>query len=114
MPRHIRPPFLAALQSALADNVRVLMDRRWPDISSKDERIKKLEAESTVSKNTIYRILDPDAQAKKGAYIYPRLDSIAILARTLDVSTIELLTPDYAARAQPSQPPPKRRNPSAA
>jgi DNA-binding phage protein len=100
VPRHDRPAYLAALQSALADNVRVLMDRKWPQLRSKDDRISELAKLTGIGRNTIYRILDPEGTAKNGAYVYPRLDTIATLARRLEVSAADLLTPDFALRNQ--------------
>jgi DNA-binding phage protein len=113
MPRHDRPPYLAALQSALADNVRVLMDRKWPQLRSKEDRVSRLAKLAGIGRNTVYRILDPDGTAKKGDYVYPRLDSIAAIARQLNVSVIDLLTPETAVRAPVTEPDRRRTKPAA-
>ncbi len=108
MPRHIRPPYLAALQATLADNVRVLMDRKLGHLSSKDDRIIELAKLADIGRNTVYRILDPEGAAKGGAYTYPRLDNIAALARALEASTVEILTPDFSVRVQAPDRPKRR------
>jgi hypothetical protein len=113
MPRSPRPTYLAALQSALADNVRVLMDRKWPQLSSKDDRITELAKLAGIGRNTVYRIVDPEGAAKDGAYVYPRLDNIAALARSVGVSAADLLTPEFAVRNPPAAADRRRPKPAA-
>lgn len=114
MPRHVRPAYLAALQSALADNVRVLMDRRWSHLRSKDDRVTQLAKLAGIGRNTVYRIVDPEGAAKDGSYVYPRLDNIAALGRALGVTAADLLTPDYAMRLPTAEAARRRNTPPAA
>jgi len=98
MAKHIRPHFLASLQSGLADNVRVLMDEKFSEYRSLDVRAQKLADIAEVGRNTIYRIIKPDEYGdREGNYIYPRLDSVARIARALAVTVPQLLTADFGA-----------------
>lgn len=87
----------------MADNVATLMDRKYPDEQFKSlaAKIRRLELESGISKNQLYRILDKSQGTS--------VDNLEWLAEVLSVRPNDLVTPYFARGADVTALPTKRR-----
>lgn len=96
-----RPPTL--IRGYVADNVATLMDRKYPaeKFRSRAAKIKELEADSGISRNQLYRILNQSQGTS--------IDNIEWLASVFGCRPQDLITPYFARGASVTPLPARRR-----
>lgn len=111
-PKNHKPVSAAALRTRerLAENVQLLMERDFPEskYSTASAREKALAKAAGCSWSTIQRILAPIknpesktrgiGKAEPGDGVGTKIDTLADLAGVFEVSTVDLLTPNFARR----------------